>query len=100
MAKEIRIVIYVALATGIYCAASIGACVVKAKRYERGYAQLGVGDTKRDVTQLLGEPSEVEPCYAGEKCAEVYVYYSFMERWGVVFDRDGKVVDKYYNVSY
>ena len=56
---------------------------------------------KRDVTQLLGEPSEIEGCSPGgdEKCAEVYEYSSFTERWGFNFDRDGKVIHKWYNVS-
>jgi hypothetical protein len=100
MAKAHRIIICVVLAVVLVPLAYVGACSVKAKRYERGYAQVGVGDTKRDVTQLLGEPSEVERCYSGEGCAEVYVYNSFMERWGFVLDGDGKVVHKYYNVSY
>ena len=100
MAKVSRILVYVALMTVIVPLFFIGACVVKAKRYESGFARVAVGDSKQKVIDLLGEPSEVEGCYADEKCADVFVYYSFMERRGFIFDNGGKVINKYYNVSH
>jgi hypothetical protein len=33
-------------------------------------------------------------------CAEEFWYYSFLERSGISFDKDGKVIHRTYNVSY
>jgi hypothetical protein len=107
MTKEYKVFIYVILAFVLIPLLAVGACVVREKRYERGYAQLDLGDTKRDVAQLLGEPAEVQVCdgpvYSDGKvtgeCAEKYYYHSFLESWGVLFDKDGRVIGKFYNVS-
>ena len=104
-----KIIIYTALAIVIAALTFIGACVVRAKKYERGYAQVGVGESKQKVVALLGDPSEIENCHyfihSGvnerdkERCVEMYWYRSFLEDWVFVFDKDGKVISKFYNIS-
>ena len=85
----------------------VGACVIRERRYSRGFEQIEVGQTKRSVVDALGEPSEVQVCHGpvdadGEvtgECADKYYYHSFLESWGVLLDRDGKVIGKFYHVS-
>ena len=80
---------------------------MRAKQYDRGYAQVAMGQPKQRVIEAMGKPSEIEGCdrpvYSGGKvagqCYQTMVYYSFLEKWVVVLDRDGNVIGKYYNVS-
>lgn len=107
MKRFTAIIITVLLALVIALAALAFSWHVKSKSFSAGYAKLQVGDTKQIVVQVLGQPEEIENCYdSGSKedltkrCVETYWYKSFLERWGLSFDRDGKVIDKTYNVSY
>ena len=107
MAKANKIISCVTVTVIILPLILIGACVVKEKRYERGYARVEVGDSRKDVERLLGEPAEVQSCsgpvnFGGRvtgECAKEYVYYSFLEEWWIIFDKDGKVLGKLYSVS-
>jgi len=72
-----------------------------------GFATVQIGSPKQSVVQMLGQPQEIEnPEQLSSKTNvsktgfEVYWYRLSMERWGVAFDRGGKVIDKRYNVSY
>jgi hypothetical protein len=55
----------------------------------------------------MGQPEDVETCnapiYSDQgfrgQCAHTLVYYSFLEKWGVVLDKNDVVIAKYYNVS-
>jgi hypothetical protein len=79
----------------------------KHKKFSTLFAKMQVGDTKETVVQELGHPDEIERCNnvsskqdLNKGCFETYWFTSFLERWGVSFDKDGKIVDKTYNVSY
>src|SRR5215218_9637680 len=105
MVRAYRIVALVILVIILAPAVMIGACVMRETRYSRGFEQIEIGQTKRGVVDALGEPSEVQVCYgpiytegkvAGE-CAEKYYYHSFLESWGVLLDRDGKVIGKFHH---
>ena len=86
----------------------IGSWYVRKRGYERNYATVVEGQSEQNVVTTMGQPDERELCqgpvYSNGKmtgqCSERLVYYSFMERWGVVLDKNGTVVAKYYNVSY
>ena len=107
MARAYKIVVVVILVIILAPSVMIGACVVRARRYSRGHEQVEIGQTKRSVVDALGEPSEVQVCsgpvYTDGKvtgeCAEKYYYHSFLESWGVLFDREGNVIGKFYHVS-
>ncbi len=80
---------------------------VRKQRFETRFAMVQVGDTKEQVIKQLGQAGEVSPCFhpskeseLERKCAEEFWYYSFLERWGVSFDRDGRVIHTTYNVGY
>ena len=81
---------------------------IRSKRLSAAFAKVEVGDTNKTVVQLFGNPpDEVSNCYypssideRNKKCVETYWYFSFLERWEIDFDRDGKVVDKGHNVSF
>lgn len=105
--KNLRvIVLLVAFLVVIAVSAFIASSHVRSKRRSVAFARVQVGDTKQTVTQLFGStPEEVSNCndthdqFRG-KCAERYWYFSFLERWEILFDRDGKVIDKGHNVSF
>jgi hypothetical protein len=79
---------------------------VRLQRFKAGFERVQVGDTKEQVINQLGQPAEISPCFhphdeteLSRKCAEDFWYYSFMERWGVSFDANGRVIYTNYNVS-
>jgi hypothetical protein len=81
-------------------------CHAKREKLKNGFAGVQIGDTKQTVVQVLGQPEEVENCYSDPRadpdkiCIEVYWYKSFLERRGISFNRDSRVVYKTYNVLY
>ena len=107
MTRASKIVASVILAGILVPSILIGACVVRAKQYGRAYAQVEIGQPQQKIIDTMGNPSEIQSCdgpiylegkIIGE-CAERYIYHSFMEDWGVFFDKNGNVIGKYYNVS-
>lgn len=79
---------------------------VRLQRFKAGFIRVQAGDTKDQVIKRLGQPAEVSPCFHPSDesalqrvCAEELWYYSFMERWNIAFDADGRVIDTTYNVS-
>ncbi len=78
------------------------------ERYVDGYPRIQVGDEKRHVVRLLGEPDEIADCYTywhsepdeskQATCAEQYYYRGGLEQWIFVFDREGKVISKSHNI--
>jgi|ERR1044071_3605977 len=79
---------------------------VRQQRFKAGFTRIQVGDTKEQVISQLGQPGEISPCFhpsdeteLQRKCAEDFWYYSFLERWGVSFDKDGRVLHTNYSVS-
>jgi hypothetical protein len=81
-------------------------CHAKREKLKTGFARVQIGDTKQTVEQVLGQPEEVENCYSDpsvdpeKRCIEIYWYKSFLERRGVSFNRESRVVYKTYNVLY
>lgn len=79
---------------------------VREQRLKAGFIRIQAGDTKEQVIKQLGQPHEISPCFhpsdeseSQRICFEVFWYYSFLERWGVYFDKQGKVIDTGYSVS-
>lgn len=78
------------------------------ERYIDGYPRIQVGDEKRHVVSLLGEPDEIADCYTywhsgsdeskKAACAEQYYYRGGFEQWIFVFDKEGKVISKSHNI--
>jgi len=79
---------------------------VKSAQYSMALETVREGDTKEKVVQLFGtSPHEITNCsdphhiFQG-RCREVYWYYSFLERWEVYLDPDGRVLAKGHEVSF
>ena len=79
---------------------------VRAKRFKDAFPRIQAGDAKEQVIRDLGQPDEISPCFHTSdenefhrKCAEVFWYYSFLERRSVSFDINGKVIISSYSVS-
>ena len=90
------LVILVILAVVSYTSARI----YRVRQIENDFEQIHKGQTKQEVQKILGSPDEDNTRqYCGSDCAERFWYYGFIERWGVDFDVNGKVIDSFYNVS-
>ncbi len=104
MAKTHKIVILVISAI-VIVSALIGFYIVRSEQYERGFSQLEIGQSKQMVIGLMGNASEKRSCsfpiydsnknYVGD-CSEIFSYRSFYQQWELAFDRNGKVIEKYY----
>jgi len=110
MAKShIKVITYIALAVLAIVLLLIGAWIIRARKYERGYAQVGNGDSKQKIIASMGEPSKVEDCHYfmyssvdvrdKERCVEMYWYGLFPDEYIFVLDKDGLVIYKFHNVS-
>lgn len=80
---------------------------VRSHRFKSAFDTVQVGDSKDEVIKQFGQPDEIAPCFhprheteLDRMCAEEFWYYAFLERWGISFDKQGKVIYKNYNVSY
>ena len=85
-----------------------GASRILRNRFEARFSEVSAGQTREELLALLGEPSVTEQCsgpvYSDEKrivgtCSQNWRYAGFIEVWGVQVDKDGRVLNKYYNVS-
>ena len=78
----------------------------RAGSFSVAYESVQIGDSKAQVVELFGDrPDEVTSCNDANgqfrgRCGEVYWYFSFLERWEILFDRDGRVIDKGHNVLF
>jgi hypothetical protein len=78
----------------------------RAKSFSVAYERVQVGDTRAEVVKLFGDrPDEVTSCNDSygqfrANCGEIYWYFSFLERWEILFDRDGRVIDKGHNALF
>lgn len=82
-----------------------------ATKYERGYPQINVGDSRDVVVSLMGQPSRTTNCeYAAfpdrkleadyrSKCKEQYRYEVLLKDYIISFDKEGKVIGKNSAVS-
>ena len=100
MTKASKIIIAAVLAILIVAIFSIGSCELRKWRLKSAVAQVEIGNSKQQLINLLGEPDEIAACRHEDICKDEYYYYSFMERWMIYFDKDDKVIDTGYNVSY
>ena len=79
------------------------------KRYEKAFSQISVGNSKEKVISVFGEPKKIENCHyiiysevkqeTIDNCVEIHWYIGFLEEWGFVFDKDGKVLQRLYSIS-
>jgi hypothetical protein len=85
---------------------------LKGRRYENGYAQIKVGDSKESVVAGMGKPDRVDFCRTvssphdtaedkkyQEQCVEQYWYNSLLKPYLISFDKENRVVSKAYEVS-
>src|SRR5947207_675599 len=77
-------------------------------RWERGFDQVHVGDSRERVHQIMGAPTEATDATIGiygskrlvtdrvPGCTEQYWYYPFFtpECWWVAFDAQGRVLER------
>lgn len=82
-----------------------------AKKYEDGYAQIKVGDSKETVIGVLGQPTRMSECvypwFTDQKleaeyrsnCKEVYEYDIFPVSYTISFEKKGQVINKTRAVS-
>jgi hypothetical protein len=77
---------------------------------KEGFHRVKRHDTKAEVIELMGQPSEISGCHEvihsgvhqelKENCVEMYYYFGFLEKWDVVLDKDGNVISKSHQVSH
>ena len=99
-------------------AAAIGVVIAgfflwQSHRWERGFAHIHVGDSREQVHQIMGAPTETTDATIGiygskrlatdriPDCTEQYWYYPFFtpECWWVALDAQGHVLSTYHYVS-
>jgi len=82
-------------------------------RWDRGFDQIHVGDSREQVRQIMGAPAEATDATIGiygsrrlatdqvQGCTEQYWYYPFYtpECWWIAFDDHGRVLKTYHYVS-
>ena len=81
------------------------------RKYEDGYSQIKVGDSKDLLSGVMGKPTRISECvypwFADEKreaeyrsnCKELYEYELFPVSYTVSLDKHGKVINKTRAVS-
>jgi hypothetical protein len=81
------------------------------KKYDSGFSQIKIGDSKDAVMSLMGEPSSIGRCeYAPftdkgaeeqnrARCLEQYSYGVLLKDYVIYFDGNGKVLGKNSAVS-
>lgn len=116
MLSKKKIAISLIVTATVVGAAYVAVTVVShrriARKYERGYQQIKLGDSKDVVLTLMGEPSRITDCvypwFPDEKaeaeyrskCKELYRYEEvFPVDYTVSFDKKGTVIDKSSAVS-
>jgi hypothetical protein len=105
---KLKTVIVVGFALVVLIVASVFAYSnhVRSKKFAAAFEGVRTGDKKETVLQMFGTaPEEISKCSDpheefGGKCAEVYWYFAFLERWEVYLDQDGRVLDKGHEVSF
>jgi hypothetical protein len=112
MSKVVKIVIGILAGAGLTMAVLGLFTESRSERYERGYNQIRIGDSKRSVVDVMGEPDERSWCYPlrtdndiperkrfHEQCVEHYHYITFLKPYNITFDKDDRVSDKGYMIS-
>jgi hypothetical protein len=82
------------------------------RKYERGFSQIKIGDSRRTVISLMGQPDEMQWCYPlptaddtperkrfHEECVDQYWYITFLKPYIVSFDKNNEVSSKGYMIS-
>jgi hypothetical protein len=64
---------------------------------DAGFNSIKNGDSRVKVIEVMGTPDQEETCRYNEDCKYRYLYYSFMERWGVEFDNNYLVLGSFKN---
>lgn len=85
----------------------------QAHRWERGFVQIRVGDTRERVRQIMGYPTEATDAtigiYGSQRlvtnrvlgCTKQYWYYPFFtpECWWIALGAQGHVLDTFHYIS-
>ena len=107
MSRPARIILIVTVLLLVVVAGRIGYCESRRSRLETGFNSLVPGDSSTRVTEIMGEPGEIEACgdpkatdELNRDCRRSLYYYSFIERWIIHLDAEGRVIHKTHNVLY
>jgi hypothetical protein len=107
----ISVIVTLTVAGTIYITVTVVSHRRIARKYERGYPQIKLGDSKEVVLTLMGEPSRITDCvhpwFPDEKteaeyrskCKELHFYEVFPVDYTVSFDEKGSVINKTSAVS-
>lgn len=82
-------------------------------RWDRGFAQIHAGDSRQQVRQIMGAPTEATDAMIGiygskrrvanrvKGCTKQYWYYPFFtpECWWIAFDAQGQVLTTFHYIS-
>jgi hypothetical protein len=73
---------------------------LRRQRINRFYHAVQVGESKQTLVARLGQPTTTHSCYPDldNGCTE-FRYYLLVERWVFVFDKDGKLIDKWCGIE-
>jgi hypothetical protein len=82
------------------------------RKYEAALNSIEVGDSEERVVELMGQPDQRNWCFPlptdhdspkdkqfQQQCYIQYTYVTFMEHYGVSFDKDNRVSRTFYSVS-
>jgi hypothetical protein len=109
MSTTLKILLGLVLVMAGVAAALVWRSERRVSRWQEGYSEIRIGDSKQRVTALLGNPTAVKDCWdtsfstlpsdVKKSCAEEYWYVAFLADWKIAFDREGKVISKANSVS-
>jgi hypothetical protein len=82
------------------------------RKYENALARIEIGDSEQTVVALMGQPDFRDWCYPlrkdndseetkrfHEQCYITFTYSTFMEHYGVSFDKNNRVSGTFRSVS-
>jgi hypothetical protein len=107
----IIVIMMVAVVGAVYVVVTVVSHRRTARKYEDGYSQIKMADSKDTVVGVMGRPTRISECvypwFADEKreaeyrssCKELYEYELFPVSYTISFEKNGKVINKTRAVS-
>jgi hypothetical protein len=105
MTRNYKIAILAGLSIIIVPLVLVGIVAFRIDRYRQGFSSVEIGQSKQTIVNLMGNASEIRSCNftvyirdknSTENCSEVFVYDGIGEKWAIAFDKNAKVIEKYY----
>src|SRR6476661_2462539 len=96
MTRARKVTLYVAVIIIVLPVLIIGRCEYRSRSFANGVNSIKVGNSRQAVFELMNnqEPDDVEQCRPEGECKYTYLYYTFMQRWMIDFDKNDRVVFK------